>query len=71
MVYITGDIHGDLEPIYTLFESFQPEPEDIIVILGDVALNYTGRLLDRMMKEDMSAMKSTFFCIHGNHENRP
>ena len=71
MVYITGDIHGDLEPIYTLFESFQPEPEDIIVILGDVALNYTGRLRDRMMKEDLSALKSTFLCIHGNHENRP
>lgn len=71
MVYITGDIHGELEPIYTLFERFQPKPEDIIVILGDVALNYTGRLRDRMMKEDMSAMKSTFFCIHGNHENRP
>lgn len=71
MVYITGDIHGDLEPIYTLFENFQPEAEDIIVILGDVALNYTGRLRDRMMKEDLSALKSTFFCIHGNHENRP
>lgn len=51
MVYITGDIHGELEPIYMLFERFQPKPEDIIVILGDVALNYTGRLRDRAFKE--------------------
>ena len=63
MVYITGDIHGEIEPIYTLFESSQPEAEDIIVILGVVALNYTGRLRDRMMKEELSVLKSTFFCI--------
>ena len=24
-----------------------------------------------MMKEDLSTLKCTFFCIHGNHENRP
>lgn len=71
MVYITGDIHGDLDPVYTLFENFQPTEEDVIIILGDVALNYTGRLRDRIMKENMSALKSIFFCIHGNHENRP
>lgn len=71
MVYITGDIHGEMQPIYDLFEKFRPTPDDIIVILGDVALNYTGMLRDRVMKEDMSALKSTFFCIHGNHENRP
>ncbi len=71
MVYITGDIHGDLDPVYTLFENFQPTAEDVIIILGDVALNYTGRLRDRIMKENMSALKSIFFCIHGNHENRP
>ncbi|HPY83630.1 MAG TPA: metallophosphoesterase [Ruminococcus flavefaciens] len=71
MVYITGDIHGEMQPIYDLFEKYKPTPDDIIVILGDVALNYTGMLRDRVMKEDMSALKSTFFCIHGNHENRP
>lgn len=71
MVYITGDIHGDLDPVYTLFENFQPTAEDVIIILGDVALNYTGRLRDRIIKENMSALKSIFFCIHGNHENRP
>ena len=71
MIYITGDIHGSPEPIYELFEKCHPTAEDIIVLLGDVGVNYTGRLRDRMVKEDISALKSTFFCIHWNHENRP
>ena len=71
MVYITGDIHGDIAPIYALWEKFHPTKNDIIIILGDAGINYTGRLRDRILKEDLSALKSTFFCIHGNHESRP
>lgn len=71
MVYITGDIHGSLEPIYDLFERFGPSEDDIVVILGDVGVNYTGTLQDIGMKRAMNRLGSTFFCIHGNHENRP
>ena len=71
MVYITGDIHGSLSPIYELFEKHSPAIDDIIVILGDVGLNYTGTLQDISLKRAMSKLGSTFFCIHGNHENRP
>ena len=71
MVYITGDIHGSAEPLYDLFDRFQPTEEDIIVLLGDVGVNYTGRMRDRLLKQELCDMKSTFFCIHGNHENRP
>lgn len=71
MVYITGDIHGSLEPIYDLFERFSPSENDIVVILGDVGVNYTGTLQDLGIKRAMNKLGSTFFCIHGNHENRP
>ena len=71
MIYITGDIHGSLEPIYDLVEKYEPKEDDIIVILGDVAVNYTGRLRDKFIKEEMNNIGITFFCIHGNHENRP
>jgi len=71
MVYITGDIHGSAEPLYDLFERFQPTKDDIIVLLGDVGVNYTGRMRDRLLKQELCDMKATFFCIHGNHENRP
>ena len=71
MIYITGDIHGSLEPIFVLVEKYEPKEDDIIVILGDVAVNYTGRLRDKFIKEEMNNIGITFFCIHGNHENRP
>lgn len=71
MVYITGDIHGDVTPVYDLFQKCQPNADDIIVLLGDVGLNYTGQIRDRLMKQEISRLKSTFFRIHGNHENRP
>lgn len=71
MVYITGDIHGDTTPVHDLFHKCQPTENDIIVLLGDVELNYTGQIRDRLMKQELSRLKSTFFCIHGNHENRP
>lgn len=71
MIYITGDIHGSLEPIFDLVEKYAPTEDDIIVILGDVGANYTGRLRDKFIKEEMNNIGVTFFCIHGNHENRP
>ncbi len=67
MVYITGDIHGSLEPIYALFEKYSPSEEDIVVILGDVGVNYTGTLRDIRIKRAMNKLGSTFFCIHSNH----
>ena len=71
MVYITGDIHGDTTPVHDLFEKCQPTEDDVIVLLGDAGINYTGQIRDRLMKQELSRLKSTFFCIHGNHENRP
>ena len=71
MVFITGDIHGSVEPVYDLYVRHQPTPDDVIVLLGDVGVNYTGKMRDRLMKQDLSEMNVTLFCIHGNHENRP
>jgi len=71
MVYITGDIHGSLEPIRELFDKFAPLKYDIIVLLGDVGVNYWGTLKDIELKHEMNSLGATFFCIHGNHENRP
>lgn len=71
MVYITGDIHGSLEPIYELCNKYNPTAEDIVVILGDVGVNYYGGRRDKRLKHRMNNLGCTFFCIHGNHENRP
>lgn len=71
MVYITGDIHGSMFPIYKLFYTLNPTSEDVVVILGDVALNYDLNRRDYQFKRQMSRFQPTFFCVHGNHECRP
>lgn len=40
MVYITGDIHGDIMKIITFCNRFDLTPKDKIIILGDVGLNF-------------------------------
>lgn len=71
MIYITGDIHGRLDPIYDLYQKYSPTKDDIVVILGDVGVNYYGGRKDLNIKKQMEQMSCIFFCIHGNHENRP
>ena len=71
MVYITGDIHGSLDPIRELCNKYNPTENDIIVILGDVGLNYYGGHKDKRVKYQLNDIGCKFFCIHGNHENRP
>lgn len=71
MIYITGDIHGQLDPIYDLYQKYSPTQDDVIVLLGDVGVNYYGNQKDANIKQQMKIIGCTFFCIHGNHENRP
>lgn len=37
MIYVTGDIHGSMLPIYNLCNTLNPTSDDVVVILGDVA----------------------------------
>ena len=71
MVYITGDIHGQTERITYFADRFGMTEEDIIVILGDVGANYYLNKRDKKTKEQLSSIKPTILCIHGNHEARP
>lgn len=40
MIYITGDTHGDMNRIVRFCERMETSQEDIMIILGDVGLNY-------------------------------
>lgn len=71
MIYITGDTHGDMNRIVRFFERMETSQEDIMIILGDVGLNYYGDSRDRRNKEKVANLPITLFCIHGNHERRP
>lgn len=71
MIILTGDTHGCFDRIIDFCGRMQTKPEDIIIILGDVGLNYFGTLRDRKEKTKLSKLPITLFCIHGNHESRP
>ena len=69
--YITGDTHGNFNRINYLCEKFETSKEDILCILGDAGINYYLNKKDYMLKQVLQDMPITFFCIHGNHEERP
>lgn len=72
MIYITGDTHGDFSRIYDInSKNYNLLEEDIMIILGDVGLNYYSDKRDRKRKKRLSSINMTFLCIHGNHEKRP
>ena len=72
MVYYTGDIHGEVFRVSEMIEKFRITPDDIIVLLGDVGMNYYGNKRgDRHRKKRLNKLGTKMLCIHGNHEMRP
>ena len=71
MIYITGDIHGDPRPILNFAQKMNVSRNDMIVILGDVGVNYDQDKRDEMAKYILDCLPCDIFCIHGNHEIRP
>ena len=67
MIYITDDTHGD----FHRFNRLNLNSEDIMIILGDVGINYYLDEYDKKLKEQLSKYNFKFFCIQGNHEERP
>lgn len=70
-LYITGDKHGDFLSVFDFCSRTETSREDILIILGDAGINYHLNARDRELKELLSKLPITFFCIHGNHEERP
>lgn len=71
MIYITGDTHGSFERVERFCDRFETSREDILIILGDAGINFSGGQRDRKKKELLEALPITIFAIHGNHEQRP
>jgi len=71
MIYITGDTHGDFRRIFDFCMRFETSADDIMIILGDAGINFSGGFKDQAKKDYIATMLITLFCIHGNHEQRP
>ncbi len=67
MIYITGDTHRDFSRLYKLKEN----KDDMLIVLGDVGINYCLNEEDIRYKEYLKKFKLKIFCIRGNHEERP
>lgn len=71
MIYITGDKHGDFREIFYFCYENRTTLDDIMIILGDAGINYYANEKDYILKNSLLQYPITFFCIHGNHEERP
>lgn len=71
MFYITGDTHAQFDHIEEFCLKNHTTRNDVLIILGDVGLNYFGDYRDTALKEWIIDLPITLFCIHGNHERRP
>ena len=71
VVLITGDTHRSFNRIVRFCECFPTTKDDVMIILGDVGVNYYSDSRDEQVKERLATLPITLFCIHGNHEMRP
>jgi 3-oxoacid CoA-transferase subunit A len=71
LIYITGDTHGSFTHVKEFCLRMNTTREDILIILGDAAINYFGDKRDSKTKEYLASIPITLLCIHGNHEQRP
>ncbi len=71
VVLITGGTHRDFTRVETFCRRFPTTKDDVMIILGDAGINFCGDPKDAHLKERLSKLNITLFCIHGNHEMRP
>ena len=69
--YITGDKHRDFRKVKRFCRAKNTRRQDVLIILGDVGLNYYNDYRDKKLKKEVSDLNITVFCVHGNKENRP
>lgn len=72
MIYITGDKHADFREVFYFCYANETTLDDILIVLGDAGINYYVNDKDNELKNSLKEhYPITFFCIHGNHEERP
>lgn len=69
--FITGDKHRYFDGVKKFCRRMNTRREDVLIILGDAGLNYYDDVRDDKLKQEVSKLNITLFCLHGNKENRP
>lgn len=69
MIYLLSDLHGDIEfPGLKEYLNVATD-EDLLIILGDVGLNFEEKEKNREFTEFFLSIKKNIVFIDGNHEN--
>ena len=71
MIFITGDTHGEFVRIEMLCQRAETTRDDILIILGDAGINFSGPERDRQKKDRLAELPITVFALQGNHDMRP
>lgn len=70
-IYLTGDTHADFRDLITRSIRYNITERDLLIILGDVGINYFGDWRDQRSKDELAMIPAKILCVHGNHELRP
>ena len=70
MIWITGDTHRDFSRFDSFCRNKRTTKDDLMIVLGDAALNFSGEKSDKVMKYEVSRLPFTLLFIRGNHEER-
>lgn len=70
-VFIKGDCHSNFVFLPGFCKEKNTTKEDILILLGDVGLNYFLDSREQKLKRKISSLPITLLCVHGNHEERP
>ena len=65
MIYITGDTHRDFENVIEFCHLHNTTIDDVLIILGDVGLNYYLDSSDNKVKKRVAELPITLFCVRG------
>ena len=69
--FITGDKHRHFDRVKAFCREMNTHRKDVLIILGDAGFNYYDDKRDDELKNEISALNITLFCLRGNKENRP
>lgn len=71
MIYITGDIHGDIQTFKNIMGKITCKSENTLIVLGDLGANYYLNKNDKKFKNIISQYNINLFVIRGNHDANP
>ena len=68
---VRGDCHGSFTWINNIDKEFYPPEDTGIILLGDAGFNFFLNKTDEKIKRLVNEYGYKFYCVRGNHEQRP